>query len=245
MKFNLKVLIPTGLAAAALIATPAMIHLTQAQAFPPQAVEALDLTPEQQAELETLWDNTRSQVEAVLTPQQQSQLQTSLETGTPHRQAFRELDLSDEQRQAVREIMADSRETGQAILTPEQQQQLRQRMANRGPGHRGGRGPEQALAALNLSPEQQSQIDQIRTNTRSQIEAVLTEEQRSTFQSNAGEGNFRQAFRALNLSDEQRTEIHSIMDASRESVGNVLTEEQKQQLQENRRVHRDNRGPQF
>lgn len=232
MKLNLKALVASTVTVAALIAVPALSKLTTAEAVPPRATEALDLTAEQQSALDTLHENSRSQANSVLTAEQQTTLQASIEAGTSPRQALRELDLSERQRQELRSIRDDSRDAAQEILTEEQQQQLRQARAN----HRqtkGGEGRGSRFDELDLSEAQQSQIDAIRANTRSEVEAVLTAEQRSTLAATLGEdGNFRHALREVDLSEDQRTEIRSIMEGTRDEIGEVLTDDQKEQLQQ-------------
>ena len=242
MQFSKKVLLTCGLLTAAMVAVPSMLKPSSAQALPPQVIEELDLTAQQQSELEAIRENTRTQVQSLLTAEQQSALQASTDDGTPPHQAMRSLDLSDEQRQEIRSIMGDSREAVEGVLTEAQQQELRELMASRR-GNREKGGKRGAIfEQLNLSAEQEAQITSIRENSRAQVEAVLTEDQLNTVRASldSGEG-FRQAMRTANLSDDQRTEIRSIMEASRESIDGVLTEDQRAQLQAAREEHRGNR----
>lgn len=100
----------------------------------------------------------------------------------------------------------------------------------------GGRRFEQ----LNLTEAQSDQIESIRTETRSQMEAVLTPEQRETL---AASDSPRRGFRSLDLSDEQRSQIRDLKEGSREQINAILTEEQRQQLGEMRgRWGRGGRG---
>ena len=103
---------------------------------------------------------------------------------------------------------------------------------------------------LNLTPEQQTQINQIRQNERSQIDAILTAEQKAQLQrerenrkSQAGENQTpatprqneemrRTPFASLNLTDEQRTQIETVHRAAMQQMETVLTPEQRQKLQE-------------
>lgn len=90
-----------------------------------------------------------------------------------------------------------------------------------------GRGDR--FEQLNLTADQSSQIEAIRTETRSQIEAVLTSEQRAAL----GEGeSMKRGLRSLDLTDEQREQIRAIKDGKREQIEAILTEEQRQQLAE-------------
>lgn len=119
-------------------------------------------------------------------------------------------------------------------------------------------GPMRRLNFLNLTSEQQAQIEQIHQNQRSQIDAILTEEQRTQLQQDfqnrgprpseenqgsprrgEGRGMRRSPFESLNLTAEQRSQIEAVMRSSREQMDAVLTDEQRQQLQQ----HQQQRGP--
>ncbi|MEO1590405.1 MAG: hypothetical protein AAFU71_03820 [Cyanobacteria bacterium J06632_22] len=234
MKFNLKTI------ALAVVSLSLIAGVRAAQAVPSQAVEALNLTEQQQAELDSLRAETRSQIEAILTDEQRAAVQSSLDAGEPMRQALRSLDLTEQQRSDIRTVAEGSREAGRDILTPEQQAQLEARRGERRAGRKGG---IEALAeALNLTEDQKAQFETLRTNTRTEVEGVLTEEQISTFRSTLGDGDdFRAAMRSLDLSDSQRTALRGIFESSRESAQDILTEEQQQQLSEIRADRRQNR----
>ncbi len=87
------------------------------------------------------------------------------------------------------------------------------------PGHR--------LEQLNLSADQSAQIEAIYTNSRGQIAAVLTPEQRTAM---ANSDSPRESMRSLDLTDEQRSQIKTIRDNSHTEINAVLTAEQQQQL---------------
>ncbi|MGB7441651.1 MAG: hypothetical protein WA919_11320 [Coleofasciculaceae cyanobacterium] len=96
---------------------------------------------------------------------------------------------------------------------------------------------------LNLSTAQQEQLDQIRENTDSQIEAILSPEQQQQFQNMREQREqMRQAKKALNLTEEQREQMREIRRSAREQMQQVFTEEQRQQLSEMRGSRRGNRG---
>ncbi|MEL6491663.1 MAG: hypothetical protein AAFV85_07470 [Cyanobacteria bacterium J06634_6] len=103
----------------------------------------------------------------------------------------------------------------------------------------GGRGG-QHLEQLDLSEAQRTQIEAIRTDTRSQIESVLTADQQATLENSEQRG--RRAFRELDLSEDQREQLRAIHEDSRDQVSEVLTDEQRSQLEEMREQRGDRRG---
>ncbi len=112
---------------------------------------------------------------------------------------------------------------------------------------------------LNLTAEQQAKMDQIRQNERSQIDAILTAEQKAQLAQRRSERGNRQKppagtnqkpprmgenrgmpggpFASLNLTDTQRSQIEAVMRSSREQMDAVLTPEQRQQLQQHMQQH--------
>ena len=101
-------------------------------------------------------------------------------------------------------------------------------------GRRGGH-----LEQLDLTEAQSEQIEAIREDARSQVDAVLTDEQQATLENSETRG--RGAFRALNLSQDQREQLRAIRESSKEQMNEVLTEEQREQIEEIRSQHREGR----
>lgn len=96
-----------------------------------------------------------------------------------------------------------------------------------GPNYQGKR------AALELTQQQRTQMEQIHRNTRSQMEAMLTPEQKQRFQAALEQRQgMRGAIAAMNLSPEQQTQLRNIMQSARTQKDAILTSQQKQQLQE-------------
>jgi Spy/CpxP family protein refolding chaperone len=106
------------------------------------------------------------------------------------------------------------------------------------PGHRMGH-----MKFLNLTAEQQAKIEQIRQNTRSQIDNILTAEQKAQLQRErenqgtppalGGQGKRGGGFFAsLNLTAEQRSQIEAVKRSAKEQIDAILTPEQRQQLQQ-------------
>lgn len=88
---------------------------------------------------------------------------------------------------------------------------------------------------LNLTPEQETKMRQIRQAAREQMDSILTPEQRTTLETaRLNRQNPRQAFESLNLTDEQKTRIEQVRRSSREQMDAILTPEQRQQMQQRR-----------
>ncbi len=86
-------------------------------------------------------------------------------------------------------------------------------------------------ASLNLTQQQQDQLAQIKSDTHSRINQVLTSDQQNQLQAAIQAGQKRgEAFKSLNLSQEQMTQIKQIWQSSRQQMRAVLTPEQQQQL---------------
>lgn len=98
--------------------------------------------------------------------------------------------------------------------------------------------------SLGLSNEQKSRIKQIMDNSRTQIEAVFTPEQKAKLeaarqarQAQRQQGQRPQAGRRgnvadLNLTQDQKNRIKSIRQSSKQQIEAVLTPEQRAKLQE-------------
>ncbi|MEM9806378.1 MAG: Spy/CpxP family protein refolding chaperone, partial [Cyanobacteria bacterium P01_D01_bin.56] len=213
----------------AVIGTTAILKAGGANAFPPGVAEELNVTPEQQAELDAIRENAHSQMDTVLTDDQLATLEGT--TGRDRKRAMRQLDLSEEQRTQIRSIRQDSRAAVEEVLTDEQQAQLQAMKEERHERRKNRR--EDFAAELNLTPEQQSELDAIKENARTQAEAVLTADQQAAVEGKTGR-EWMQAMRSLDLSEEQRTQLRDIRESSRTAADDVLTDEQQAQLQEMR-----------
>ena len=92
---------------------------------PQRAVrERLGLTEAQKAQLAEIRQNTRAEIQNILTPQQQEQFQTITANRDLSIEAFRALNLSDEQKSQVGNIFQSKKSQVEEILTPEQRQQI-------------------------------------------------------------------------------------------------------------------------
>ena len=136
MKFpTLKQCLGGAFMLSALVATPAILRATSANALSPQVSEELNLTPEQQTELDAIRESARTQADSLLTADQLAALDGK--TGRDRAQAMRDLDLSEDQRTQLQAIREDSRTAAAQVLTAEQQAQLEELRATRG-NRRGG-----------------------------------------------------------------------------------------------------------
>jgi periplasmic protein CpxP/Spy len=102
---------------------------------------------------------------------------------------FAGIDLTERQREQIARIRQDTQNRIQRILTPAQRQQLQslrqdrqgQRGTMRAQGQRGRRG---IFSSLNLSDDQKRQLRDVRQDSKSRMEAVLTPQQRQQMQRN-------------------------------------------------------------
>ncbi|WP_427160689.1 Spy/CpxP family protein refolding chaperone [Aliinostoc sp. HNIBRCY26] len=101
------------------------------------------------------------------------------------------LGLTQEQQTRIRQIRENARTQMEAVFTPEQKAKLeaarQERQARRAQGQAGER-PEagarrgKKMAELNLTDDQKARLRAIREESKKQIEAVLTPEQRTKLQ---------------------------------------------------------------
>lgn len=93
--------------------------------------------------------------------------------------------------------------------------------------------PKQPQGGIELTPQQQEQLTQIRRDTRAQIQKVLTPKQQEQFKTAVQSGENRQAaFAAMKLTKEQQTKLQGILQSARTKTEAILTPEQRQQVQQ-------------
>jgi Spy/CpxP family protein refolding chaperone len=101
------------------------------------------------------------------------------------------LGLSEDQKARIKQIQSNARAQMENVFTPEQKakleaarQERQARRAQRQPGERPEAGQRRGkkMADLNLTDDQKARMRTIRENTKQQIEAVLTTEQRAKLQ---------------------------------------------------------------
>jgi|GEM_PF-451741 len=243
-----------GVAAVTLITAPMVVNAQRSNLLaqgPHKVFSNLNLTAEQQTQFEQIRNNTESQIAGILNPEQQQQFQSVRAQRQQLHEAMKALNLSSEQKEQMRSIKQSAKQQMASVLTDEQRQQLRQeRQSNRNAnGPRGKRphllgpgGPE-AFSNLNLTSEQQTQLEQVRENIDGEIASILTPQQQQQFQSvRAQRQQLHEAMKALNLSSEQKEQMRSIKQSSRQQMNDLLTEEQRQQLRQEMRSRRGGEG---
>ena len=163
----------------------------------------LNITAEQKARLESIRQSERDQIQAV---------RNDSSLSLPDREA------------KTRAIQSSARQQAMSVLTPEQQQKLQNARKNHSFGGRreggpfgrgprgGGPGGGRPFGDVDLTPEQQSQIQSIHQNAESQIAAIRNDS-------------------AL-TQDQKREKLRSIMDGTHQQTLNVLTLEQQQKLKD-------------
>ncbi|MEO1209092.1 MAG: Spy/CpxP family protein refolding chaperone [Cyanobacteria bacterium J06638_20] len=203
-------------------------------------IEQLNMTEEQQAELQQIRAAHQEDMLTILTDAQQDAVRAGIEAGEPMPLILRSLDLSQEQRDSLQALRETHRQQGREVLTPEQQAQIDELRANRGDRHARGWG---FLEELDLTEGQQAELNQIREASREEMAAVLTDAQREEFRSGLAAGEpIPAVLRSLDLSDDQRTTLRTIVEDGFAEAHEVLTPEQQAQIEELRESQRGRRG---
>jgi Spy/CpxP family protein refolding chaperone len=99
------------------------------------------------------------------------------------------------------------------------------------------------LAELDLTEEQQEQVQEIFQSLRNDMDDILTDEQQEQFRAVYQERqDVRSAIAEIDsLTDDQKATIRSAVERSRDDIGEVLTDEQREELRANRQERRQNR----
>jgi len=93
---------------------------------------------------------------------------------------------------------------------------------------------------LNLTPEQQEQMRQIKQSEREQMDNILTAEQKARLEAAKGNReNRRQVWESLNLTGQQQAQIQEVRRVSKEQKDAILTPEQRQQMQQHRQSRQE------
>jgi periplasmic protein CpxP/Spy len=123
-------------------------------------------------------------------------------------------------------VNAQANLSAQPLLAQAQQGQQRQ----------GKEGKEGKWAKLNLTDAQKEQMRQIKEETRTQMQSILTPDQQAKLQAamQNGQGRNRQAWREIkeSLSEEQKAQMRTLMEQQKSRIEALLTDAQKQQLEQ-------------
>ena len=85
---------------------------------------------------------------------------------------------------------------------------------------------------LNLTAEQEEEIDAIKASTHEEIAEILTAEQMEAFEEGQANGDdTRSIMMSLGLTAEQRSDLMDLMRASQDEIMEVLTPEQQAQIE--------------
>lgn len=99
------------------------------------------------------------------------------------------------------------------------------------------------VVKVKLTQQQQNQLDQIRRDTRAQIEKLLTPQQLEQFKSAMQSPQGRQAaISAMNLSEAQKTRLKTIVQSAQSRAEAILTPQQRQQIQQSSQQGRQQRN---
>lgn len=227
MQFNLKSVLIGGAIAGTLIGLPLIAKAQMPRlmsGLTPPIVQELNLNTEQQSELQTIRQNTRTQIQNLLTPEQRQAWQTAMQQGM-----LPDLNLSAEQKVQRREIFRTARDQMKAVLTSEQQQKFRDLVRSHWLNGQMGELSPELQQRLNLTEDQKTQLNQLRQSARTQVETILTPEQRQQLETalSKGEG-FLEIFESLD--DGQRAQLRALLRSSRQDMAAVLTADQQQEL---------------
>jgi periplasmic protein CpxP/Spy len=90
----------------------------------------LNLTESQKQQMKSIHENTKRQIEGVLTSEQRAKLANAIQAGD-RKGAWKSLNLTASQKQQIRSIREAGKQQSMAILTPDQRAQLEQMLAER------------------------------------------------------------------------------------------------------------------
>jgi periplasmic protein CpxP/Spy len=188
-------------------------------------MDDLNFTPEQKTKMEQLRQSTRTQIEGILTTEQRQKFQQIETQHQVRHQTGESMNLTVDQKLKLKAIRQANQQQFQAILTPAQQAQLKE---DRG----GEKGRYMArLDKLNLTSDQKAKMEQLKATGRSQMEAILTPEQRQKAQTmREGRPEMVQSWKSMNLTADQKAKIKAIHQASEQQFNAILTPEQQSKL---------------
>lgn len=221
------------------------------QSSSPNPLSNLNLSPPQAAQIKKIEALIQAQVQSVLTPAQWKKLQSLQTSGTTKGAAVAQLNLSPTQVSQLKEIEAIAQQRLLSILNAEQRKQLQGGQLSAPPPPTTPPRPEtstpaspttatppaessappSALAALNLSADQQAQVQKIQALAQAQIQSILTPAQWKQLQSLQSAGTSQAAaLEQLRLSGQQKSQLQEVEALAQQRMLSILTDEQKKTL---------------
>ncbi|HAA30824.1 MAG TPA: hypothetical protein DCE56_27915 [Cyanobacteria bacterium UBA8553] len=151
---------------------------TSRPTLPPPGLRGIDLTQQQQEQIQQIWSELQPQFQVARpTPPQ----------------------LTEEQKARIQQVMQPFRQKLEAVLSPQQRQQLQEKMKTPTdrptPPFGAPLPPPPVMASLNLTAQQQEQIKQISQELRSQMQAILPPPPELTAQQKANLQRLEQSYR--------------------------------------------------
>lgn len=90
------------------------------------------------------------------------------------------------------------------------------------------------LSGVELTAQQKIQMAELATDTQSQLEQIVTPEQRDKFRAALSSGKgFGEAFAAMSITPDQQSKVQSLMLSTRTKLVSTFTPEQRQKILEN------------
>jgi Spy/CpxP family protein refolding chaperone len=229
---------------------PSPILTQTPQPSPPLSpASTFKLSPEQETQLKKIDTLLQAQIQNVLTPRQWQELQALQASGTSKNVTLAKLKLSPAQITQLKEIEAIAQQRFLSILTPAQKQQLQKGQLSPSPTpplpssspssppsstpSKTSLATSPALAALNLTADQQAQVQQIDALVQAQVQNILKPDQWKQLQQLQSAGTAKAtAFAQLNLSDQQKSQLQEVEALAQQRLLSILTDSQKKTLQQ-------------
>lgn len=135
--------------------------------------DRIDVSTDDKAKLAKIRQQSMANFKGILTPEQVVQLDriTGWEQGLSVVQ-MRQLNLANWQQEKIAQLWKDERQQMDTFVTPDRWEKVRARQSRR-------KAISSAWEKLNLTPEQDAQIDAIRQDRKRQLKVILTAEQQA------------------------------------------------------------------
>lgn len=90
------------------------------------------------------------------------------------------------------------------------------------------------LSGVELTAQQKIQLAELATDTQSQLEQIVTPDQRDKFRAALSSGKgFDEAFAAMSITPDQQSKVQTLMLSTRSKLVSTFTQEQRQKILEN------------